>query len=475
MTAGRKQEERRQTTEVARRNPDRILVISDLHIGAGHQPDGHVDRLEHFHEDRKLERILDRLQRRDERRGRRTELVLNGDVFDFVRVVRLPGSRAEVAEWRALLREAGVDAPEADLEAAEAGRFSRFQRRYGYDCSEHASVWKLWLMARGHPRVMEALARWCAAGHGLVVVRGNHDSEWAWAGVRRAFAVLLRAAGARALSPGQLRFRLHAYRRANLWIEHGHGMRWSTRTAAVFTPGRRPRLMIPVGSLINRYVLNPLERLLERTPGLPSSLHLKRLAASQRWRLWRGIMTNAVRALPAFIAASRHAWYQRARDWMPARIGGLIAAGVLVLPLVSDRLAGTLALHSGFARAGAAAVAIAGPQMGLALLEIAAAVRDGTRVQARHYALERAAARSRRCGRVRPLVVLGHTHAPDLQSWAGDGGDVVYANPGCWMEDPDGKAAARFVWCAFRRGRYGNVRVFEIEGEDSRCRTHSRI
>ncbi len=476
MSAGSRQEAvERPTTSVTRGNPDRVVIISDLHIGAGRQPDGQVDRLEHFHDDAEFEHLVDRLRRRAVRRGQRAELVLNGDVFDFVRTVRLPAGPAEVAEWRALLEESDVAAPAGALEAAEAGRFSRLQRRYGYDCAEHTSVWKLWLMSRGHPRFMAALARWCAAGLGLVVIRGNHDSEWAWPGARRALRVLLRRAGSGTLVPGQLRFRLHAYRRANLWIEHGNSIRWSTRTADLFTRGRSRRLMVPVGSLINRFVLNPLERLLDRTPNLPSSLRLKRLAATEPWRLSRRILANSVRALPAFAAASWRAWYNRAKDWLPARIGWLVASLVLILPLISNRIAGTLALGSGYARAGAAALAIAGPQLGLALVEVVAAVRDGTQLQARKYAVEQAAERSRRCGAGEPLVVLGHTHAPELRRIEGDNGAVVYANPGCWIESPDGEPAPRFVWCALQDGRYGHATVFELAGEELKCRTHLRI
>lgn len=462
------------TERVASGKPDRIIVISDLHIGAGIQPNGELDPLEHFYDDGRLATLIDRLGDGAARRGRRAELVLNGDVFDFVRVARLPRSTLEVEQWRALLEQVEVTAPPRALNDARAGRFSRAQRRYGYDCSEHASVWKLLLMARGHPATFGALARWCAAGHGLVIVRGNHDSEWAWPGVRRAMRTLLRRAGSGPLDPGQLRFRLHVYRRANVWIEHGHGMRWITRAHGVFTNKPQRRLIIPVGSLVNHFVLNPLERLLTRSPGLPSSVWLKRLATHDPWSLWRGIATSTVRSLPALLAASWRAWGRRARDWMPARIGGAVGAGVLLLPLISEKVAGSLALDSGYARGGAVVLALAGPQLGLALLEIAAAMRGGTTAQGRRYARGQIETWSRRHDPPTALVVLGHTHAPDLQEWEEDGRKVVYANPGCWMEDPGGEAAPRFFWCALRDGRYDRPRVLEIREQDGRCRTRFR-
>ncbi|MFP4623646.1 MAG: hypothetical protein ACLFRX_05655 [Gemmatimonadota bacterium] len=451
--------------------PERVVILSDLHIGAGRQADGRTDPLEHFHHDRELEALLDRVGGQAARRARRAELILNGDVFDFVRVFRLPASPAEVREWRSLLAAANVPIPVDTLRAAAAGRFSPIQRRYGYDCSEPASIWRLWLMARGHPRVLAGLARWCAAGHSLVVIRGNHDNEWAWPGVQRAFRILLARGGCLAIGPDQLRFRLHAYRRGNLWVEHGHFIRWSTRPPGVFAAGKPRRLIMPLGSVINRFVLNPLERLLDRAPGVPSSLHLKRLAKHQPWRLWLGVSRSALRSLPALAGATRRVWHHHARGFWPSYAGGGLGAAVLALPLLSHDLAASLALDSGYRRVGAAAVALTAPSLGAVLGEILSAARDTTRVQARGYALQRAGARAGRPDASERIVVLGHTHAPDLHRWKLDGGHVVYANPGAWMEDPGGQAAPRFFWCALRDGVYSRPRLLEIRAGGVRARS----
>src|SRR5207237_2843439 len=88
--------------------PDRIIVVSDLHLGEGVDPVRGSVSGEHFFHDQEFETWLNRLNRRETRHGRRAELVLNGDAFDFLRVVRLPGTRRAVTEWRRLLVAARV-------------------------------------------------------------------------------------------------------------------------------------------------------------------------------------------------------------------------------------------------------------------------------------------------------------------------------------------------------------------------------
>jgi hypothetical protein len=88
--------------------PDRIIVVSDLHLGEGVDPVRGSVSGEHFFHDQEFEVWLDRLRQRAARRGRHVELVLNGDAFDFLRVVRLPETPQAVAEWRRLLAAARV-------------------------------------------------------------------------------------------------------------------------------------------------------------------------------------------------------------------------------------------------------------------------------------------------------------------------------------------------------------------------------
>lgn len=206
--------------------PDRLIVVGDLHLGEGATPvRGRVSG-EHFFHDREFASWLRRLSSHGARRGRRLELVLNGDAFDFLRVIRLPDTPRGVAAWRQLLRAAGVGCAPDRLRAAARGHYSLRERTFGFGSDEPSSVWKLGVIAVAHRAVFGALATWCRAGHSLVIIRGNHDPEWAWPGVRRALVALLERAGAGRLRPGQVRFRSRAHRRANVHIEHGHEVDW---------------------------------------------------------------------------------------------------------------------------------------------------------------------------------------------------------------------------------------------------------
>src|SRR2546423_613482 len=172
--------------------PDRLIVVGDLHLGEGPAPvRGRVSG-EHFFHDREFSSWLHRLQARAGRRGRRLELVLNGDAFDFLRVIRLPDTHRAVAAWRLLLRAAGVRCAPDRLHAAARSRYSFTERTFGFGSDEPSSIWKLGVIAAAHPAVFGALAAWCRAGHSLVIVRGNHDPEWAWPGVRRALLPFFR-------------------------------------------------------------------------------------------------------------------------------------------------------------------------------------------------------------------------------------------------------------------------------------------
>src|SRR5437660_12927071 len=98
--------------------PDRLIVVSDLHLGEGATPvRGRVSG-EHFFHDREFASWLRRLSSHGARRGRRLELVLNGDAFDFLRVIRLPDTPRGVAAWQQLLRAAGVGCAPDRLRAA---------------------------------------------------------------------------------------------------------------------------------------------------------------------------------------------------------------------------------------------------------------------------------------------------------------------------------------------------------------------
>ena len=445
--------------------PDRLIVVGDLHLGEGPAPvHGRVSG-EHFFHDREFASWLHRLNVGAARRARRLELVLNGDAFDFLRVIRLPDTLRAVAAWRLLLRAARVRCAPDRLHAAARGRYSFTERTFGFGSDEPGAIWKLGVIAAAHPAVLGALAAWCRAGHSLVIVRGNHDPEWAWPGVRRALLALLRRAGAAGLRAGQVRFRSRVHRRANVHIEHGHVVNWLTR------PERNPRgagparLRLPFGSLISRYVLNILERRVPPRAPLPPSGRLVEALHQQPWRLLPAIVTNALRAIPLIGLSGWKPWFERLLAWRPARVSmtasAALLAGLPLAPLISDHL-------SGHSRTGMMAASLLGfglPIAGFMARQIGAEIdREGLAAAVRRHA-RRVASRGRPSGSLRRYVVCGHTHRAEACEWTSGGRAVVYLNPGAWLQGldaPDGGAAPRFVWLARRGAAYVRHRLFSV-------------
>lgn len=219
--------------------PDRlVLVISDLHMGA--------DPLDDFDED--IARHFVAFLEEWRTYAGDVELVINGDLLDFVQAPPFRG---------------------AELED---------ETHYGTPLCFTAdqSLQKLDTIATEHAAVFEALGRFLAAGDGkrITVMPGNHDADFYWPQVRSAFTT--RLCGSSATAASRLAFHLdRVYRPAgheHLWIEHGHQLdtvnaffaegaaRWSDRDPPIFLArsGER-RLYACIGTRFLIRYLNGLD------------------------------------------------------------------------------------------------------------------------------------------------------------------------------------------------------------------------
>src|SRR5215470_4236070 len=139
-----------------------LLVISDLHLGedikpatkSGYLP--HVPLLE-----RELESFLEHY-RKSRRDGRPWELIVNGDMVDFLSICLFPD---------------GPDGPADDPEA----------RVWGLGTDAESARRKMERVLARHPGVFRALARFVGAGNRLGIVAGNHDVEFHWPVVQETF------------------------------------------------------------------------------------------------------------------------------------------------------------------------------------------------------------------------------------------------------------------------------------------------
>lgn len=249
-----------------------LLVVSDLHVSEGRRAGTkRFSRNEDFFFDPAFARFLRHYQGQ-EREGTRWHLIVAGDFLDLLQV--LPPS-------------------------------SQPGGGYGLPCGEAESIYKLQVVARGHPELFEALAGFVAAGHRLTILKGNHDPELHYAGVQAAFLALLREAFARSAAPSpaanaaligsqNVIFADWFYYEENvIWIEHGNQYEDWNAFRTFLSPlmparhgaSRKDDIDLPLGSLFVRYLFNRIE-LAE-----PFADNIKPTSRFVRWLLTRHPIT----------------------------------------------------------------------------------------------------------------------------------------------------------------------------------------
>ena len=195
------------------RSTHNLLVISDLHLGEDLNPSA----TEETARDLELaERHLTDFLRHYTRRradGRPWRLVINGDMVDLMTICIYP-------DQHPMVRWSTCDDDE---------------RKYGLARRMDAACAKIDAVIDRHERVVQALARFLAAGNRVEIICGNHDTELHWLSVQEAFRQgVVRAwrampAAARAGAPPPERIGEHIgfhawfyYEPGVAWIEHGH-------------------------------------------------------------------------------------------------------------------------------------------------------------------------------------------------------------------------------------------------------------
>jgi UDP-2,3-diacylglucosamine pyrophosphatase LpxH len=201
------------------------LVVSDFHLGTGVQS-GKLNPHEDFFED---ERFAELLAHYDVLAGDDTEieLILNGDIFDLLKV--------------------------------------KIDGRWPTEITDEIAVEKLRLCLEGHPKFALALRRFISGRHRRIVyLPGNHDLDMWFTGPQELFK--------RYIAPGELSERVRFitssdayYLPEGIQIRHGHQLDRIhrvdyTRMVREHSDGRR-LLQLPYGSLWILEVLNPAKEL----------------------------------------------------------------------------------------------------------------------------------------------------------------------------------------------------------------------
>jgi UDP-2,3-diacylglucosamine pyrophosphatase LpxH len=227
-----------------------VLAISDLHLGHDLRR-GVVAREKAL--DRQLVSLLDGYCAE----GGRWRLVIVGDMVDFIAITQTP--------------DVGEAVPFTVTDA---------ERCWGLGPEPEKSVWKLGRVFERHASFFIRLARFLAAGHELVIVRGNHDPEWAQVAVQQSFrdrlALLARAHLPRATDTLGERIRFCDWfylEPGRLYAEHGHHYdEYSVTPGAALDGTPDASAGEPLSTVAMRYFAN-----------LHTTLDLSEV---ERWKFW---------------------------------------------------------------------------------------------------------------------------------------------------------------------------------------------
>jgi hypothetical protein len=124
-----------------------------------------------------------------------------------------------------------------------------------HDSSEPASIKRLNRIVEGHPEVFNALSDFMhveAPQRRITIIKGYHDVNLYWSGVKGRLREVLGASGARS---SLLLFAEEFVNREKIYVEHGHQRTEKMNSYHDFLDPRRPddlsQLYYPTGSYFN--------------------------------------------------------------------------------------------------------------------------------------------------------------------------------------------------------------------------------
>lgn len=434
-------------------NPATVIIVSDLHLGEGRNAStGRFNPRENFLLGAEFQCLL---AARAPARGSSSLLVLNGDSFDFLRIVKTPETQRDVDRWKAALADLDVVKEPQDLAV------SKHERTYGFKTQDYNCIWKLLWIATGHPDFFAALGGWVDRGGQIVFVKGNHDLELHWPLVQRYLRRVI--AGPDPTRAGRIHFCEAGLRIANLYVEHGHRFE---RTTAVRGETELPggtEINYPPGSLVNRYLINTLEGLEPFLDNVkPLSMLLRALARKHPVRL----LLVAHHSVPIMARALRRFWFREAFAFAAfgaAFLLPLFTGTIILLYFLVPSFAEQMNNLPATLRSLLSVVGLIAPYIGGAIQDLWRKRRVNTAED--HYAggayeVLRGLAADGRYSRY--YGVIGHTHAPDVQELEEIGASQAwYINSGTWTPNwrpdrPDlaGQIVRSFVLFTFDGTEY---------------------
>ena len=280
-----------------------LIVVSDLHIGRGKNPEsGRYYELEAFFYDDDFRRFCEWLISDARSANRDFKLILNGDTFDLLRLDAVP-------------------LPE-ELQADDTKRRAKLERStFAPVLTPSRAAAELARILEGHPRFCAAIAKVLAAGYDVVVLPGNHDIEIQWEPVQQAMREALVASGELgddetcATALAHLDFAPWFYHEpGRVWIEHGcqydpeNAFRFPLRRRLVSVPDavHEAELDNPLGNFFQRYLYNAFGHITFIVPSTRANArYLKWLTLNNpalllgivrsHWRFWWQVVKRVLK------------------------------------------------------------------------------------------------------------------------------------------------------------------------------------
>ena len=381
------------------------FVVSDLHIGAGHRNNG-GNYLEDFTADEMLADFLREMQYESENDQREIELIINGDFLEFLQVP-----------------------------AVENYNPQEFYPASAYlDSSEAASLRRLDIIVEGHPEIFNALSDFLhvkTPQRRITIIKGNHDVNLYWPGVKSRLREVLGASGLRA---SLLLFAAEFVSREKIYVEHGHQRTETINSYPDFLDPRLPhdltQLYYPAGS---HFVINYLNNIEHERWFVDSIKPMTTL-------IWYAFRWDFNLAAQIFLNFVRYVSELAASDHEPAAPVEALLQGLESEErrrVMSQRYAKDSAFRRRFhqqvqhylanvnraAESVARSSAVDAPPDPLAL---------GRAEQAHQQSILRRAAEKIARQEGAQVILFGHTHHPVQESLTNG---AVYINTGCWVED----------------------------------------
>ncbi len=329
-------------------NGEEIFVVSDLHIASGRNYTGVYQGTENFFADDSFYRFLkyaNEIKKTDN-----ALLVINGDIFDFLRITNYPGEVKEIPfskrfkqalklnfvskkkkrfhrdaekeyeEWHYELKKVGIKKTITELKQS----ISKKEMEYGLQTDPFKTIYKLIKIKTGHPAFISALSDWMKQGNKLLILKGNHDLELYFPDVRNYIRLMIAEAIYDIQSnqniaeilknivlPGITFIDDSVEIDNDLYIEHGHRYdKFCMVLDNAILKDDPSELNLPFGSFFNRYLLNRIELFYPFLDNVRPSINVLSILLRENFALGLKIMFQYIPAFFKILSKKlRYGWF----------------------------------------------------------------------------------------------------------------------------------------------------------------------